>query len=1409
MNTLPGVAFLPPISKDKPKKPENKIDEPVEVSIAIFNLVDGQAVGAPVGPNFSVEDGTIEIHGHHYHADWKTRDSALPNGAKVRVELRLANAPENVSACNVSASSESMNPRAVSAEAHEEADGRHRQLRDALGRIAARNSELEQQTVGGISADAGCIAFFDAQLWKKKGDVKKKGGDKDDILDLKNGQSLPIKFFIAPGAANTSPFVTITVPENAATFKDDEVISLSATALDLEEGDLAAGLSWTSNLAGDLGTGPSIKTAPLAIGTHVITAQVSDSAGRTGTASITVEVVQSAAPPAPPVVVGTNDAKVVGTTSTFTIVSVLQDIDGELIGEASKENFAIENFSVAKASSPDTPVSTGAASVSEVEVNEGNGEPLSLVLDFDESGSMTSNDRQRLRVQAGKQLVDLLMEDDQAAVIGFTSSTRVIQDFTTDKEELKDAIDQVRASGGTYIFRSLQKALDMLRDTSTTKRAIVLLTDGETADGNLFSSVVSEANDLNVPIYPVGLGSNLNFEQLRSLADETRGVFGEASKAEDLERVFQAVGLSVVEGSIRIAIDAALDTPLPEPGDYIITADLVTTVRQETFTTPVSFRVKVKEVSVPIPAVSEVSPTKASTEGGTVVTITGENLSGVTSVTFGGVSAADVKVDSSTQLTVTAPALEAGVVDLVVTTPGGMVTVSPFTFVAPPNIASITPDRSAENGGTSVTITGTNLAEATSVTFGGVEAAFTVNSDTRITATVPTGSEGSVKLNVRSPYGQSNALGFTYTTIPAPVLNTLSPREGASAGGTSVVLTGENLANITSVSFGGKTANFTQNSDTQITVTSPAGTGSADVKVATAGGTSNALSFGYIEPPVLTNISPNEGPTTGGTEVVLSGENLSRVTSVKFDGVAARFTVESDTRIVATAPAGNEGRVDVEVSSPFGVSGTTSFTYVAPLVQAPAIKSFFASEVTQLAELSWEIDEFNGEQLICEIDFGEYRGADLGSEQLADCVSVGSVNFLYPEGGEYTATLQVKNSSGETDSVTTTFRVIQQASQEVAFDTSSAQAAWQRITNTPEVSRLGLAFNTDAALVVEVDSTLGFIVPGVEATDHTIGVVSGDNVDLVLHMSYRVSDDVYVLRNVLENRVITMSAASQYADSSLASTKLEAFASQLLPLLSSPLLNYNPSLSGAPRSNLLHASCLQQVSSSSDPCAGERSGYRWWSTWMGITGAGTMAGIYGTAYACGLGMPVGCSIGLFTTPIAFTGFVLATRGASNAQQRYKACLRQNFNVESGSSVIAMVSVPLPFSNQVFVQSVPDNLNLATGYLSPNSSTSDIANLLESAIPNAEFIFEEFSNTYVLEGGTQVDPHFREIVTTYVSRTPTLSDSGCGIYSEPRRANSERSSTYASLTSNEPKYDFRQTLSVVLGATKTMRRQVLG
>ena len=70
-------------------------------------------------------------------------------------------------------------------------------------------------------------------------------------------------------------------------------------------------------------------------------------------------------------------------------------------------------------------------------------------------------------------------------------------------------------------------------------------------------------------------------------------------------------------------------------------------------------------------------------------------------------------------------------------------------------------------------------------------------------------------------------------------MTAVSPASGPAAGGTSVTITGTNLTGATAVNFGATpAATFTVNTATQITATSPAGSGTVNITVTTPAGTS-------------------------------------------------------------------------------------------------------------------------------------------------------------------------------------------------------------------------------------------------------------------------------------------------------------------------------------------------------------------------------------------------------------------------------------------------------------------------------------------------------------------------------------------------------------------------------------------
>jgi len=79
----------------------------------------------------------------------------------------------------------------------------------------------------------------------------------------------------------------------------------------------------------------------------------------------------------------------------------------------------------------------------------------------------------------------------------------------------------------------------------------------------------------------------------------------------------------------------------------------------------------------------------------------------------------------------------------------------------------------------------------------------------------------------------------------------------------------------------------------------------------------------------VSSVSPNSGPTAGGTAVTITGTNFATGATVTFGGTAAtNVVVVSSTSITATTPAGSAGAVTVTVTVS-GQSGslTSGFTY--------------------------------------------------------------------------------------------------------------------------------------------------------------------------------------------------------------------------------------------------------------------------------------------------------------------------------------------------------------------------------------------------------------------------------------------------------------------------------------------------
>nr|WP_329286906.1 IPT/TIG domain-containing protein [Streptomyces sp. NBC_00691] len=187
-----------------------------------------------------------------------------------------------------------------------------------------------------------------------------------------------------------------------------------------------------------------------------------------------------------------------------------------------------------------------------------------------------------------------------------------------------------------------------------------------------------------------------------------------------------------------------------------------------------------------LPTVTALTPDHGPTTGATTLTLTGSNLTGTTTVDFGGRPASRVLVVDDTTVTAVAPPRAAGSVDVTLTAKGRTTPAGTYTYDTPaPGITGIDPATGPAAGGTTVTLTGAHLTGATAVSFGTVAAtSFNVVNNTTITATAPAATAaGPVDITVATPGGTSTTTAadrYTYakgtTQLTAsPVLLSIAP----------------------------------------------------------------------------------------------------------------------------------------------------------------------------------------------------------------------------------------------------------------------------------------------------------------------------------------------------------------------------------------------------------------------------------------------------------------------------------------------------------------------------------------------------------------------------------------------------------------------------------------------------------
>lgn len=166
--------------------------------------------------------------------------------------------------------------------------------------------------------------------------------------------------------------------------------------------------------------------------------------------------------------------------------------------------------------------------------------PYDFVFVIDNSESMDDSDPEDIRYEGIYGFIDKMDEDDRGLMIPFASEACVVSSgsciespiyypFTSNKDELSSNIETAKTAlgGGTAIGNAIVIYAIPSLNQSDSGKAIILLTDGKTADSGEYPPVdmSQDAISHNIRLYTLGLGSGVDENYLKQLATTKGGYF--------------------------------------------------------------------------------------------------------------------------------------------------------------------------------------------------------------------------------------------------------------------------------------------------------------------------------------------------------------------------------------------------------------------------------------------------------------------------------------------------------------------------------------------------------------------------------------------------------------------------------------------------------------------------------------------------------------------------------------------------------------------------------------------------------------------------------------------------------------------------------------------------------------------
>ena len=170
---------------------------------------------------------------------------------------------------------------------------------------------------------------------------------------------------------------------------------------------------------------------------------------------------------------------------------------------------------------------------------------VALGIIIDRSGSMDFGEGSRdpkiaLARTSANLAIDALKTGDEVSVAVFNDGADAIvplQPLTDNRNQIKAAVNGIRADGGTDMYAGMAKMLEQMRGSTASVKHIVLMTDGESQWRSDYQTLITQMRNLGITFSTIAIGNDADTKLLQRLADLGAGKYYFAARADQVPAI--------------------------------------------------------------------------------------------------------------------------------------------------------------------------------------------------------------------------------------------------------------------------------------------------------------------------------------------------------------------------------------------------------------------------------------------------------------------------------------------------------------------------------------------------------------------------------------------------------------------------------------------------------------------------------------------------------------------------------------------------------------------------------------------------------------------------------------------------------------------------------------------------------